>query len=1051
MTDSSQPMFAYLTIEPTGQIFPLEQELVTIGRKSGNTIVLEDDLQVSRHHATIVKQEDRFFIQDVGSANGTFLNHQRLTEPQPLHDGDLIRMGDTIFTVHFPTVETRPSLTLAPAAAPVEDETIFTSAALEIDTSMVRVGEAGPVDNPYVGPRTFTQRESDRFFGREREAQELLSLVISERLTLFYAQSGAGKSSLLNARLVPQLRATGFPVLPIGRVSGGQLPAGVGEVDNIFCFNLLLSLDESDGPPARFAHMSLSQFLSRLTSLDGQHYYFAEESAAVEPAALEAEGEEGFEATPYVLIIDQFEELFTAHPDRWQDRADFFKQLDQAMNDDPLLWVVLTIREDYVANLDPFTHLIPGNLRGRFYMQRMDYQAALEAIQKPAEQFGRPFAPGVAENLVDNLRQIRVGVGLPTPGEAKTQLGQFVEPVQLQVVCYQLWENLKDKTAGEITQQDLQELGDVDKALAQFYEQAIGEAVEKGLVSEIEVRNWFETQLITEAGTRGTVYRGATDTGGLPNPAVDLLVNRFLLRAEVRSGGTWYELIHDRLVQPILQANQVWSAKQPLIQMAQAWFESERSINKLLDGQQLQEALATDWQALGHSVEEFITASREAEQVKMKAFEAEKEAQRQRELEQAQALAEAERQRAEEQARASRRFRLLATGMAIITVVAITAAIVAVWSTIQAQFAQAIAAASQEQAEIAKTTAEWNQYQAAANEATADAERATAQYASTQAVEQQATAEYASTQALDQQAAAMAAQETAIYERDQAIQSRQTQEAILVAFLTAQASADTPTPTATATGTATPAGPRTPEPPALPTYTATPVPTPTPDQVVQAAVEELANLRATQTVAIEQQQKEINDMEATRTAIARQETAQAQATATPTPTATSEISCLFRPEGEFSQLWADKYRNQLGCPTQAQPTAGFFAEQPFQNGFMFWTQELDEFIVFMGNQEQGIWRLIEQGELTNANEGIACNVGAPPSPELTQPIRGFGSVWCQWEDIRERIGWGTAQEYGVQDRNLWHKFEKGLILRASNGAIYILVGQNTGDYFLERP
>lgn len=1030
MANSPQLMSAYLTIEPTGQILPLEQELVTIGRKSGNTIVLEEDLKVSRHHATIVRQGDRFLIQDAGSANGTFLNQRRLTEPQPLHDGDVIQMGDAAFTFHHPLVETSPHLT--PAAAPALDETSLRPAGLEIDTTMIRVSEAGPVDNPYVGPRTFTQRESDRFFGREREAQELLSLVISERLTLFYAQSGAGKSSLINARLVPQLRATGFPVLPIGRVSG-QLPAGIREVDNIYCFNLFLSLDESDGPPARFAHMPLAQFLSRLTSLDGQQYYYAEESALLEPV-LE---EEGFEETPYVLIIDQFEEIFTAHPDRWQDRADFFKQLDQAMSDDPLLWVVLTLREDYVANLDPFTHLIPGNLRGRFYMQRMDYQAALEAIQKPAEKFGRPFAPGVAESLVDNLRQIRVGV--QTPGQAETQLGQFVEPVQLQVVCYQLWENLKDKTAGEITRQDLQELGDVDKALAQFYEQAIAEVVEKDLVSEIEVRNWFETQLITEAGTRGLVYRGVAETGGLPNQAVDLLVSRFLLRTEVKSGGTWYELVHDRLVEPILQANQAWRLKQPLIQMVQDWVDSDRPVNKLLAGQQLQEALAGDWQALGYSVAEFINASQEAEQLKISALQAEKEAQRQRELEQAQALAEEQRKRAEEQARASRRLRLLALGMTVITIVAITAALVAVWSTLKAQFAEAIAMASQAEAQIARATAEWNEEQARANEATA-------QYASTLAIEQQATAEYASADALDQQATAMAARETAIYERDQAIQSRQTQEAILIAFLTAEAAVDTPTPTATAT--ATPSGPPTPGATPLPTYTPSVTPTPTPNPAVQAAQEELENLRATQTVAIEQQQREVDEMEITRTAIARQETVQA-AQATVTPTAPPPLNCRFAPEGEFSRLWNETYQPQLGCPTQAKPIEGFFAEQPFENGFMFWTQALDEFVVLIGNRERGGWSLIEQSELTGSSSGVSCNVGNPPSANLVQPIRGFGAVWCQWADIRQRIGWGTANEYGVADTNRLHKFEKGIILRASNGAVYILVGQKEGDYFLE--
>jgi hypothetical protein len=45
-----------------------------------------------------------------------------------------------------------------------------------------------PVDNPYVGPRAFTRAEGDRFFGRDREARELLARVIAERLVLFYAQ-----------------------------------------------------------------------------------------------------------------------------------------------------------------------------------------------------------------------------------------------------------------------------------------------------------------------------------------------------------------------------------------------------------------------------------------------------------------------------------------------------------------------------------------------------------------------------------------------------------------------------------------------------------------------------------------------------------------------------------------------------------------------------------------------------------------------------------------------------------------------------------------------
>lgn len=95
--------------------------------------------------------------------------------------------------------------------------------------------------NPYIGPRPFkdTARERRLFFGRERESADLLSLAMAERLVLFYAPSGAGKSSLINARLLDGLRNEGFMVLGKVRV-GGNLPASMcaDAIDNVYIFNL---------------------------------------------------------------------------------------------------------------------------------------------------------------------------------------------------------------------------------------------------------------------------------------------------------------------------------------------------------------------------------------------------------------------------------------------------------------------------------------------------------------------------------------------------------------------------------------------------------------------------------------------------------------------------------------------------------------------------------------------------------------------------------------------------------------------------------------------
>ncbi|MDM8524828.1 WD40 repeat domain-containing protein [Desulfococcaceae bacterium HSG8] len=454
-------------------------------------------------------------------------------------------------------------------------------------------------DNPYVGPRAFEANEAELFFGREREARDIAAMVVSNRLVLFYAQSGAGKSSLIKTRLISKLtEQEDFIVLPIGRVSG-DLPPGVAAVDNIFLFNLYLSLaDKDQRDPGRFTktdQLTLSLFLANLVTEDGIRYHYDD--------TCPSDGGHGIddESPPYVLIIDQFEEIVTGHPDRWQDREEFFRNLGQAMIDDPSLWVLLTLREDYAAALDPYAHLIPGRMKSRFYMQRMKYDSALEAIRKPASLGKRPFAEGVAEKLADNLRRIRI------QGSTGTAEGQFADPVQLQVVCYQLWEDLEkrdpDHQKSAITDADFAEPGDADTALAHFYEQAVTATARESGTSEAELRNWFQDKLITKAKTRGTVFQSDEETEGLPNEQVALLENRYLIRRETRAGGRWYELSHDRFIGPISESNACWMAGK----------EGGRDENLLYEGSQPDEAgKIPNKEILEQIITNFLNKSRKA-------------------------------------------------------------------------------------------------------------------------------------------------------------------------------------------------------------------------------------------------------------------------------------------------------------------------------------------------------------------------------------------------------------------------------------------------------
>src|SRR5215203_2027456 len=73
---------------------------------------------------------------------------------------------------------------------------------------------------PFIGPRPFKAVEADqlRFSGRDSEIDEIVALIISQRVLLIYAQSGAGKTSIINAGVVPSLMKDGFEVLPVARV-----------------------------------------------------------------------------------------------------------------------------------------------------------------------------------------------------------------------------------------------------------------------------------------------------------------------------------------------------------------------------------------------------------------------------------------------------------------------------------------------------------------------------------------------------------------------------------------------------------------------------------------------------------------------------------------------------------------------------------------------------------------------------------------------------------------------------------------------------------------
>ena len=414
-------------------------------------------------------------------------------------------------------------------------------------------------ENPYLGPRPYARADAYRFFGRAKEAAELCSLVAAHRTVLLYSQSGAGKSSLLNAGTIPLLESRGFDVLPTARVSGTAetaLPDA-----NIYVFNCKRFWGDDTTPQ----NATLSAILSS------------------RPARKDVSGN----ILPRVAVLDQFEELFTSYASRWQDREGFFTELNQAMEADRTLRVLFAMREDFVAHLDAFEEFLPEELRTRFRLEQLREEAALAAVEGPLGSTTVQFKPGVAKLLVSDLLVVPAG-----PGTEARIVGEYVDPVQLQVVCFSLFRSLPSGKV-EISEMDVLAFGDVNRALREFYKGALQETSSRTGVEEDSLRQWFDSKLITESGTRGLVFRGETTTGGIPNSAVDVLEELHLIRPEVRGMDRWYELSHDRFIQPILRANDAWRARVQKQQAAEEAAEREKEAAQKRDLEQAQ-ALATE-------------------------------------------------------------------------------------------------------------------------------------------------------------------------------------------------------------------------------------------------------------------------------------------------------------------------------------------------------------------------------------------------------------------------------------------------------------------------
>ncbi len=296
--------------------------------------------------------------------------------------------------------------------------------------------------SPYKGLQPYDRDDEGNFFGREVEKDILIGRILAHQLTLLYAATGAGKSSLLAAAVIPELEA----------LSGEEL-------DVVYHRSWL-------GDPTEAIRESIRQTLrcrkkiaeTDLPSLDGDTL----------PVLLRQC--EPYASEPLVLILDQFEELFRYHTEQ-PYFSDFITQLAQVMTDPSLpVAVVLSMREDFLAELSVFREDVPGLFRNYYRLQKLTPQQAREAIERPVDAFGFVYEADLLERLSRELsarEEVRLDVEQPhrRPGTRPS-----IEGPQLQIVCNALWEQEGANPKKTIRLATYERLGGAEKMVRGYVE-----------------------------------------------------------------------------------------------------------------------------------------------------------------------------------------------------------------------------------------------------------------------------------------------------------------------------------------------------------------------------------------------------------------------------------------------------------------------------------------------------------------------------------------------------------------------------------------------------
>ena len=478
----------------------------------------------------------------------------------------------------------------------------------------------------YPGTRPFSDSPEDqaRFYGREAEGEELYLRVLSVPLLVQFAASGLGKTSLLQAYLFPRLWLR--PFLPV-----------------------MVRLDAATESLADAVARSLEQ----ACKTKGLKFPKVRKDGLWELLSTALVWRDDLLLTP-VLVFDQFEEVFTLRDRAFRDAlADELGALATGIPPErmrvqqgdgsarfrarPDVKIVISLREEYLGNLEEFSPAIPNLFRERLRLEPFDADAAGRAIVEPAKleakEGGVPFwAPKfdfdkpALDAMLAYLKG-RSGVIEPFALQLLARHAEAIAHRKGEEIAEESAEEASEARQGKaafvrrereetdgpvrLTLADFDGGKDFEQVLKNFYQNVLATVQQKlGTAARNDAEELCEHGLLDSDGCRLLLEEGQIrDNFGVGADTLTLLGRERLIRREPRLESVFCEISHDRLAETIHA-----SRRNKLPKREQ---EQKRALERLVLGlgvlcAGLVIAIVTAWWAYKDAVETHVVAEQRA-------------------------------------------------------------------------------------------------------------------------------------------------------------------------------------------------------------------------------------------------------------------------------------------------------------------------------------------------------------------------------------------------------------------------------------------------------